>query len=166
MIPLSYNWRSLLVRKTTTIASALGIGLVVFVLASSQMLANGIEKTMSLSGSLDKAFIIRKGSDNELSSSIETNAVGIALAGPGVKRNAKGEPLGAPEVMVVLTLERNGGTQQVSNVQLRGVTGASFEIRPEVKIVDGRPAKPGTDEVIVGRRIHGEFVGVKMGQKF
>jgi len=166
MIPVSYNWRSLMVRKTTTVASALGIGLVVFVLASSQMLANGIEKTMSQSGSLDKALLIRKGSDNELSSGIETSAVGIAIAGPGVKRNASGDPIAAPELMVVLTLDRRGDGSQVSNVQLRGVGPGSFEIRPEVHVIEGRPAKPGTDEVIVGRRIHGEFVGVKLGQSF
>jgi putative ABC transport system permease protein len=166
VIPVSYNFRSLLVRKTTTIASSLGIGLVVFVLASSQMLANGIEKTMAESGSLDKAFVIRKGSDNELSSSIETRLVGIALAGPGVKRSANGDPLGAPEMMVVLTLDRNGGDKQVSNVQLRGVSAGSFAIRPEVKIIEGRPAKAGTDEVMVGRRIHGAFRGVQLGQSF
>jgi len=167
MIPISYNWRSLLVRKTTTIASALGIGLVVFVLASSQMLANGIERTMKLSGSVDKAFVIRKGSDNELSSSIETRLVGIALAGPGVKSNAGGNPMGAPEIMVVLTLTRVGGSgSDVSNVQLRGVTPASLEIRPELRVIEGRPAKPGTDEVVVGRRIIGEFKGVQLGQSF
>jgi len=166
MIPISYNFRSLLVRKTTTIASSLGIGLVVFVLASSQMLANGIKKTMGSSGSLDKGFIIRKGSDNELSSGIETGAVGIALAGPGVKRDTQGNPLGAPELMVVLTLERVGGGKNVSNVQLRGVTPASFAIRPELRVIEGRPAKPGTDEVMVGRRIDGEFLGVTVGQSF
>ena len=61
MIPISYNVRSLMVRKTTTIATALGIGLVVFVLASSQMLARGIRKTMAQSGSEGKALVLRKG---------------------------------------------------------------------------------------------------------
>lgn len=166
MIPVSYNWRSLMVRKTTTAASALGIALVVFVLASSQMLANGIEKTMSQSGSLDKAFIIRKGSDNELSSGIETRHLGVVLSAPGVKRNAGGEPIGAGEVMVVLTLERPSSDGQVSNVQLRGVSPKSFELRPEIRVTEGRPAKPGTDEVIVGRRIIGEFIGVELGKSF
>ena len=59
MIPLSYNVRSLLVRKTTTVATALGIALVVFVLASSLMLAAGIKKTMVSSGSANSALVIR-----------------------------------------------------------------------------------------------------------
>ena len=50
MIPIRYNVRSLAVRKATTLATALGIALVVFVLASSLMLSAGIRKTLGSSG--------------------------------------------------------------------------------------------------------------------
>jgi putative ABC transport system permease protein len=50
MIPVRYNIRSLAVRKTTTLATAFGIALVVFVLASSLMLSAGIKKTLGVSG--------------------------------------------------------------------------------------------------------------------
>jgi putative ABC transport system permease protein len=165
-IPLSYNIRSLAVRKTTTIASALGIALVVFVLASSQMLARGIKKTMGSSGSADKAFVMRKGADAELSSAIDVAQIGIVLAAPGVKRGANGEPLGTGEVLLVIALEKPGTGGQVSNVQLRGVTDNVMQVRPEVKLVAGRPAKPGTDEVIVGSRLRGQFKGLDLGQSF
>lgn len=166
MVPISYNWRSLMVRKTTTVASALGIALVVFVLASSQMLANGIKKTMGESGSLDKGFIIRKGSENELSSSIEQRLVGIALAAPGVKRDASGQPVGAAELMLVIALEKPGTGGQMSNVQLRGTSEAALALRPEMRIIAGRAARSGTDEVVIGRRIRGSFLGVELGQSF
>jgi putative ABC transport system permease protein len=166
MIPISYNIRSLLVRKATTVASALGIALVVFVLASSQMLANGIRKTMGESGSVDKAFVMRKGADAELSSAIENRFVSMVLAGPGVKTDASGNPIGAGEVLLVLALEKDNGTGQVSNVQLRGVTERSFTLRPDVRITRGRPARAGTDEVIIGERIAGEFIGVDLGKSF
>jgi len=84
-IPLSYNLRSLVVRKTTTIASALGIALVVFVLASSLMLSKGIERTLGKSGRADTAIVLRKGSDAELASSIEEPQVGLILGQPGVR---------------------------------------------------------------------------------
>jgi len=38
MIPVKYNLRNLAVRKTTSIAAGLGLGLVVFVFASVLML--------------------------------------------------------------------------------------------------------------------------------
>ena len=165
-IPISYNLRSLAVRKTTTIASALGIGLVVFVLASSQMLALGIKKTMSSSGSVDKAFVLRKGADAELSSAIDVAQIGLVLAAPGVKRGDNGEPLGAGEVLLVIALEKPGTGGQVSNVQLRGVTDNVMKVRPEVRLVAGRPSKPGTDEVMIGARLRGQFKGLELGQRF
>ena len=87
MIPLSYNVRSLLVRKTTTIATALGIGLVVFVLAAAFMLGAGIEKTMIGAGRKDNAIVLRKGSDTEMASSLEVDAAGLA-GPPGDGRGA------------------------------------------------------------------------------
>jgi putative ABC transport system permease protein len=165
-IPISYNIRSLAVRKATTIASALGIALVVFVLASSQMLALGIKKTMGSSGSVDKAFVMRKGADAELSSAIDVAQIGLVLAAPGVKRAANGEPLGTGEVLLVIALEKPGTGGQVSNVQLRGVTDNVMQVRPEVRLVAGRPAKPGTDEVIIGSRLRGQFKGLDIGQSF
>lgn len=166
MIPISYNVRSLAVRRTTTVATALGIALVVFVLASSLMLGSGIEKTMGRSGRPDHAFVLRKGSDAELSSSIENRLVSLIMAAPGVAKDGSGAPLGSGEVTVVITLDKVGTDNQVSNVQVRGVTEASFALRPEIRVVEGRPARPGTDEVIVGRAIRGRFKGVELQGSF
>jgi putative ABC transport system permease protein len=41
-----------------------------------------------------------------------------------------------------------------------------MEFRPSVKIVEGRAAKPGTDEAIVGKAIAGRFQGLEVGQSF
>ena len=166
MIPLSYNVRSLMVRKATTLATALGIALVVFVLASAQMLSRGIRKTMALSGSASNAFVMRKGADAELSSNVEQRFVSMALAAPGAKRGPNGAPLGAGEVMVVVALERGAGGIEVSNVQLRGVADNVMQLRPEVRLIGGRPARPGTDEVIIGRSLRGKFKGLELGQRF
>jgi putative ABC transport system permease protein len=166
MIPISYNVRSLAVRRTTTIATAFGIALVVFVLASSLMLGSGIEKTMGRSGRPDNGFVLRKGSDAELASSIENRYVSLILAAPGVARDNTGAPLGSGEVTIVISLDKTGTDNQVSNVQVRGVTDTALKLRPEVRIIEGRPAKPGTDEVIIGRGIRGRFKGVELGSSF
>src|SRR6187431_1797281 len=104
MVPLAYNVRSLFVRKATTFATAGGIGLVVFVLASSLMLAQGIRRTMVSSGGADKGLVLRKGAGAELSSSIENKYKSLILAAPGVKKDASGAPLGAGELVVVIAL--------------------------------------------------------------
>jgi putative ABC transport system permease protein len=167
MIPLTYNVRSLLVRKPTTIATAAGIALVVFVIAGSSMLSGGIHKTMATSGKPGNAVVLRAGSDAELSSSIETPSVGLIMAAPGVAKDANGAPIGVGEQVVVITQEKVGATEgEISNVQVRGVPPEVLALRPEVRVVTGRPPQPGTDEVMVGQRIAGRFKGVQLGQSF
>jgi putative ABC transport system permease protein len=166
LIPLSYNVRSLFVRKTTTIATALGIGLVVFVLSSSLMLGQGIRNTLVSNGSTNRAIVIRKGSDTEMASGIDANVVSLIMAAPGVKRGNDGQALGTADVVVVASLDKEGTDGMVSNVLIRGVMPAALLVRPEVRIVEGRPAQPGTDEVIVGQGIRGRFKGTELGASF
>jgi putative ABC transport system permease protein len=166
LIPLSYNVRSLFVRKTTTIATALGIGLVVFVLSSSLMLGQGIRNTLVANGSADRAIVLRKGSDTEMASGIDSNVVSLLLAAPGVKRGQDGQALGTADVVVVAALDKAGGEGLVSNILVRGVQPAALNVRPEVRIVEGRLAQPGTDEVIVGKGIRGGFEGTDLGESF
>jgi putative ABC transport system permease protein len=164
MIPLKYNLRSLVVRAKTTIATALGIGLVVFVLAASLMLSAGVKRTLGNAGRPDIAIVLRKGSDSELASGIEDPQVGLVKAMPGIKTDGEA-PIGLGEVVIVIALEKLGASG-VTNVQLRGTTEAARKLRPNVRVVDGRLPTPGSDEVMIGARIRGRFRGLELGQKF
>lgn len=165
MIPLQYNIRSLAVRKATTVASASGIALVVFVLASTLMLNAGIKKTMATAGNPDNAIVLRMGSDAELGSVIEDSSVPLILAAPGVKADERGQPLGVGETVVVGAMEKLGETG-FTNVTIRGVTDDVMRFRPEAHLVAGRAPRAGTDEAIVGARIRGRIRGVDLDQSF
>jgi putative ABC transport system permease protein len=165
MIPLSYNVRNLAVRKATTIASASGIALVVFVLAAALMLSEGLARTIQTSGSADTAIVLRKGNDAELSSSIEDPTVGIVRSAPGVKSKSDGTPLAVGETLVVAFMETSDGKGK-TNVQIRGVPSDVMDFRTNIQLVEGRPAQPGTDEVIAGRAISGRFKGLRLGDSF
>lgn len=165
MVPFRYNARSLLVRKTTTFATALGIALVVFVMASALMLAAGIQKTLASSGRADNAIVLRKGSDAELNSTVEDPQVGVLLAQAGVAKDDKGAPLGVGEVTVVISMDKLG-EPGMTNIQVRGVTDKSFAFRGKAKVSAGRLPKPGTDEVMVGKNLRGRFAGFDLGQSF
>ncbi len=166
MVPIQYNLRSLFLRKTTTLATITGVALVVFVLSASQMLAHGIRRTMGRSGSPDGAIVLRKGSDAELSSNFESRLVGLIKAAPGVKHGADGAPLGAGEMVIVIAADLLDKPGQVANVLVRGVSEDSLKLRPEIHVVQGRTAKPGTNEVIIGKRLPGRFRGIDLGQTF
>ena len=51
-IPVSYNFRNLVVRKTTTVITALGIALTVAVLLAVLALVNGLRTAFQSSGIL------------------------------------------------------------------------------------------------------------------
>ncbi|NUO47808.1 MAG: ABC transporter permease [Polyangiaceae bacterium] len=164
MVPLKYNLRSLFVRKVTTFVAAFGIAMVVFVLASSFMLSEGIKRTMGSAGRPDVAIVMRKGSDAELASGIDDPQVGVIKSMPGVKRDGE-SALGFGEIVVVAAMEKLGANG-VSNVQLRGVTPDVDKLRPNVKVIRGRKPTPGADEVMVGRGIEGRFRGLGLNQSF
>ena len=108
---------------------------------------------------------MRKGSNAEMGSAVDDSSIGAILAQPGIKMTEGNKPLGAPEVVVVLALPKIG-TVGLTNVTVRGVTEASYAIRPSAKIVQGRPARPGSNEVVVGERIVGRFEHMQIGEQF
>jgi putative ABC transport system permease protein len=171
MIPLSYNVRSLTVRKATTAAAMLGIALVVFVFSAVLMLQNGIKKTLGKSGRSDNVIVLRKGSDAELASGIEEQQQQMLLADADVVKDDQG-PLGVEEIAVVVTLNKIGTNGGISNVQIRGVpwdakTPAApglLRFRPEVKLIHGR-APANDTECVVGKELLGRFDGTNVGGK-
>jgi putative ABC transport system permease protein len=69
--------------------------------------------------------------------------------------------------VVVIAMDKLGGADgMVSNILVRGVPPQVMKVRPEVRIVDGRPARPGTDEVIIGRGVRGRFKGLELESSF
>jgi putative ABC transport system permease protein len=156
-VPFQYNARSLLVRKVTTLATALGIALVVFVFAGALMLGD-MSRVLAAAGRPDTVIILRKGSDAELSSAIGNDYLGLFRGQAQVSQ--AGGVIG--EIIVVVIADHIDGSGS-SNVLVRGTPPEGIAFRPEIKIVSGRAPKPGTDEVMVGSGIAGRFKGLAIG---
>ena len=161
MVPIQYNARSLLVRKITTLATAFGIALVVFVFAGALMFNAGVNRALATSGRTDTVIVLRKGSDAELTSAIGNDYLGLFRGPPQVSQ--AGGMIG--EIVVIITADHADG-DSVSNVLVRGTPGNGIEFRPEVKITKGRAPKPGANEAIVGQAIAGRFKGMSTGGTF
>jgi putative ABC transport system permease protein len=167
MIPVSYNIRSLAVRKTSTIAALIGIALVVIIFSGSSMLNAGIRRTLGSSGRAENAIISRFGSDNELSSGIEVSRVQTVISNPEfVARDKQGNYMGVGEVVVVVAGDLVHQKGKFSNLVVRGVPPNVWDFRDEVKIVKGRKPQPGTDEVAIGKNVPGRFVNVELDSTF
>jgi putative ABC transport system permease protein len=164
MIPFAYNVRSILRRRFTAVATAAGLGLVVFVFAAVLMLADGVRETLKSTGSPQNAILIRKGSSSELTSFLPRDAAKMFSADPAVAVRG-GKPVASPELFVIQQLDRKDG-RGPANVAFRGVTKDGYDLlRAEtVKVVEGRYPQPATSEVMLGKGVRGRYVGAELGQ--
>jgi putative ABC transport system permease protein len=160
-IPLEYNLRNLFVRKTATLMTAGGIALVVAVLVLTLALAHGFQETLVATGIPDNVLVIRTGSQTEMQSGLGREVAHIIDADPNVATLPGGIPMVSDESVVLTNLERrSGGT---SNITVRGIGEQGLALRPSVRIAEGRPFRPGVDEVMVGRALSRRFLGCQLG---
>jgi ABC-type lipoprotein release transport system permease subunit len=163
-IPLVYNLRSVTQRPVSTALTALGIGLVVAVFVAMLALANGFIAALTKTGSSDNVLLLRRGADSELSSGIPREAISIISASPHIATGADGRPLVSPETYIVINIPRLGGDAfAVANVVARGVSDKAFEVRRNIKIVEGRKFASGQSEICVGAKLAGRFANVNVG---
>src|SRR5512144_899521 len=163
-IPLKYILRSSVSRRLTTVITILGVALVVFVFSAVLMMANGVQKTLRSTGSDDNLIVVRKAALSEIMSIIDREAAGIMVNLPPVMRFPDGTPMSSKEVVVIINLNKLGSAG-ISNVTVRGVEEAAFQLRPQVRIVEGRTFRWGSREVIAGAGITHRFAGAQIGEK-
>ncbi len=157
MLLFYYSYRNLFVRRLTTLLTASGMGLVIFVFATVLMLAEGFQDALVTSGSVDNAIFIRRSAETEVQSIIERRDAPIIESLPQVAVDTDQRRLAARELVVLISLPKKGSSS-TSNVQVRGVTsGISLELRPRIKIVAGREFNAGSSEILIGRNIAKKF---------
>ena len=149
------NLRNLPSRIGSSSVIVVGIAGVVGVLVALLAMAGGFESALERGGAPDRAIVLRSGSNSEMSSNIGQDAANIVSSMEEVATAS------AELYIVVDVPKRSGG--QAANLVVRGVEQAAFEVRPEVRIVAGRPFTPGTREMIAGRGASAEFQGIDVG---
>ena len=160
-IPLAYNLRNLVVRKTTTIMTALGIALTVAVLLAILALVNGLRTTLAAPGDPLHVLVLRKGSDSELVSNFVRTQFQDLKFKPGIATGADGQPLASLEVVTVINLASVDNPNGM-NVTVRGLQPAGIEMRHGVHMASGRWFQTGqarsgggqVDRPAVSRRAH------------
>ena len=162
-VPFSYSFRSLWTRRLTTVLTASGMALVVFVFAAILMLAEGLRKTLVDTGSSDNVVVIRRSSGSEVQSGVDRSQASIVETQPEIAIGEDGQPLLAKEIVVLISLPKRG-TDKESNVIIRGIGAGSLALRPQVKLLEGRMPGPGSLEIVAGRSVSGRFKGAGIGE--
>lgn len=158
------NLQSIPQRWGASLVIVVGIAGVVAVLVAMLSMSAGLTKTLGTTGRMDRAIVLRAGSNAELSSFLDRALVTLIKQDPAIVRGSDGLPLASGELIVITEVARQG-QEGGTNVTLRGVEPNAFELRPEVRIVEGRRFRPGLQELLVGRSAQRQFAGLDVGEQ-
>jgi ABC-type antimicrobial peptide transport system permease subunit len=162
-IPYAYSWKNLWTRKMTTILTAGGLALVVYVFATVLMLAEGLQKTLADTGQPDNVMVIRRGSQTEVQSAVDREQAALIGTLPEIALGSGGERLISRETLVLMVLpKRDSG--KPSNVTIRGLSEVGLALRPQVRLLQGRMFRPGSSEIVAGSKIARGFKGAGLGE--
>ncbi|MBI5155328.1 ABC transporter permease, partial [Candidatus Poribacteria bacterium] len=162
-IPLKYNMRHMVRRWRSTALTVFAIALVVAMYVCVQSLATGMSSAFATSGHPLNVMVLRTGSTAETNSTINREQFNNLQYLTGIKTDARGDALVAPECVSVVVREKVDGGE--SNVIIRGTGAHSPGLRPEFKLTEGRAFKPGLREVIVGASAAHRFKGLDVGSR-
>jgi ABC-type lipoprotein release transport system permease subunit len=161
VLPLRYPLGNLAARRLRTGLTVGVIALVVLATTLFAGLVSSLERTLVTTGSERNLVVMRKGATNDGSSAVTLDAYQNVRFFEGIARDAAGNPLVSPELVVQpFFMRANGGRE---NVLVRGVEPIALAVHDEVKIVEGRMFEPSTGEVIIGRNVEGRYIGAELG---
>jgi ABC-type antimicrobial peptide transport system permease subunit len=163
IVPIRYIVRSFVSRRLTMVMTVLGIALVVFVFSAVLMMAHGLQRTLRATGSDENVLVLRKAANSETLSVLDRETATLVAGMPQVARSKTGRPLSSREAVVIINMEKLSGG--ISNVTVRGVEPAAFDLRTQIRVVAGRMFRWGAREIAVGRSIGQRFVGAQIGER-
>lgn len=164
LIPITYNVRNLLVRKTTTIMTALGVALTVAVMLGVGTLVEGLRTSLVAGGDPLHLIVMRQGSTAELVSVVSKEDFDVIKFSPGIAK-LDGEPMASHEVVSVVNLPLRGDASSEANISVRGLSPMGIKLRHDVELLEGRWFTPGMREMVVGRGVNGKRAGTDIGDK-
>jgi putative ABC transport system permease protein len=125
-------------------------------------LARGIEATNANTGDARNILVVRKGSQAESGSLVSREQFRTLRYFEEIARNERGESLISAELVLIVSAPRRNGSGD-ANTLIRGVTPRGMELRPQVKLTDGRWFTPGKREVVMSQRMAARFAGFETG---
>ncbi|MCZ6697981.1 MAG: ABC transporter permease [Planctomycetota bacterium] len=165
-LPLRYNWRNLMVRKSATLLTLAIVSAIVFVLAWALAFGRGMQDSMNAGGLDDKLIVIKPGATAESTSIITLEEYNLLTQIQGLAVRDDGQVLRSGEICAQASLPRRGGQpNQDAPVAVRGIEEIGFDVHTNVRITEGRRFEKGSDELIVGAAIRERIAGLDIGDE-
>lgn len=163
-MPISYHWRNLFVRKTTTLLTILVIAAVVGVFAWMLGFRGAIQRSLAVAGDEEKIIVLKRGATAESNSAIPIDEyTRLGQVTDALHDEKTNQPLLSPEMIVQVSLPRLAdGGRTYANVAVRGLSEDGFRVHTNVRLL-GRRFSVAEREVIVGLAASKQFGGLNVG---
>lgn len=151
LLPWEYGLRNLGRSPTRWLLCALGGLLVVMLMLAAGAFARGLDRTLIGTAGDHNVLVLGAGSEESLErSEIDANTPGLVVASvPGIRRRM-GVAYVSPEVQMqsVMRLRENEANELIA--VFRGINPEAFLVHDRARLIEGRMAEPGRDEVMIG----------------
>ena len=151
-LPFEYALRNLGRSRLRLAASLLGSTLVVLLVPASGGFVRGMQRTLVQAPSLhENVILLGAGSEEAIErSQIDAAAAGIAAASIAGLKERGGIAYVSPEIHMALPVRTEAGDPVLRNAVMRGVRPVALLVHGELEITEGRPPRPGAEELMVG----------------
>jgi putative ABC transport system permease protein len=166
VIPIRYNLRSLMVRRTTSAMTAIVVALVVMLLFILSGFVAGLRQTVLRSAVRENWIVLSRGTTSEPDSFISRDQYEIIKSRPQIVADAKGNALISPEIVTGFNPNPDGPQGSAIFTLLRGLHPIAYEVHRDLKVVSGRWPEHGTAEMAVGRKLAARFPNLAVGSTF
>jgi putative ABC transport system permease protein len=155
-----------MVRRTTSLMTALGIALVVMVVVILLSFVSGLRQSLELVGEPGHWIVLSRGTTSEGESYIPREQADILRARPEIATDASGAALFSPEMVVPFNAAVNRPAIQFRAASLRGVSPIAYRMRRGLRLIAGRWPAPGRDEMAIGQKQAARFPELGVGSTF
>ena len=163
-LPMRYAARQVVARLRQNFLTVVCVGLVVAVFGYLLSISDGLRKALRLTADSALVIVLAEPATAESNSAISHEDAQKLAAVPGVALGRAGQPCVSCEYVVQADVHRPGGSR--ASAIVRGVDpSVALQVRPAVKVINGRWFNPGSDELVVGRTAALQFLEGRAGKK-
>ena len=148
--------KSLPLRIGPSAVIVLGVAGVVAVLLAVLGISGSLQGVIARSGQPDRALVLRTSARSEGQSNLSREDAASIENAPGISRTPAGKARASPELLTQYHVVDTARAVR-AEIIIRGTDPDLTLVRSEVKIIAGRPLRPGLHEVIVGKNAREQY---------
>jgi ABC-type lipoprotein release transport system permease subunit len=164
VVPVRYNFRSVLERRGTSLMTMLGVALVSMIFIIVFGFTAGLNQSLDNAGENRNWVVLARGITSENQSFVPHQATEILRIRPEIALDGDHHPLLSRESLAGVNVSRTRGAKEFA--LLRGVEPIAYKVHPKLRLVEGRWPARGSNEWVIGRRLLARFPYLHLGSTF